>query len=330
MAQSILLYGQTGSFKTSNIAEYIEWLYARYGGIVRGVFGDNFGPCRQQIKDGILQAVDLTAVKDPLGMLLLFSKGYWPEEITPEGQIIKMWPKGSKPNFNGVAGYAIEGFDENAELIMRDLEAKKQSTGEPLGLCGKDSPAMFDLINGERVDYAMVSRGSYRFLQLQTYRYYKLGFKGLPVPWVAVTSHEYFKGATKESPSTKWGVSLAGPALTKVIPQWFDHCLHFECINVEAQAQRQVGNKIVTDKVTRAGSHAHFAPHMIDNRRWYAKLGVEPYLMAHIYRQWPSGYIPLLMQEDGQYVSSVRTLLELIDPAPSPATAEGAHGESLT
>lgn len=298
MAQSILCFGVTGSFKSSNAAEYVEWLYARYGGITRGLFGDNFGPLSRQVNDGLLDAWDLTGEPDPLGCILRASEGYWPEKLV-NGRVVG--DKLIKNNFNGVSGYLIEGFKENADLFMRMLEKKKWDTGEPL--MGHHA----DMVYGVPVTYAMSSRGTYFFVQNQTHRYFKLGFKGLPVPWVMVTSHECVNAK-----KGVYGVAVAGTALARDVPQWFDHTLHFDKGLVEVSVR--VGNKI--EKIHRVGGRAFFDEHVRDNVKWQAKLGVDTYTKAGIYQKWPMGYIPLLMQEDGALTSSIRTLLEVIDPMP--------------
>lgn len=315
MANSILLYGVTGSFKTANAAEYVKFLRDAYGGVTRAIFGDNIGPCRELVRDGLIDAWDITQMPNPLACVILASQGYWPERLEngkPVGDRL------IKDNFDGVSGYLIEGFKENADLFMRMLERDRQATGEPL--VGEHSTTYGNVV----VNYAVSSRGTYQFAQTQTHRYFKLGFKGLPVPWVMATSHEYAK--KKEG---IYGVAVAGSALAKVAPQWFDHCLHFEKVTTETTI-RDAANKLV--KVPRDGSRAWFTGHQIENIRWQAKLGVEPWMLAHIYKTWPMGYVPLVMSGSGEewkYDSSIRNLLEVIDPAPAvdnPAENEGNAG----
>ena len=305
MAKTILLYGPSGSFKTSNIGQAAQWAVQRYGGVVRGLFGDNYGPLGWEVANDIVEPWSLTTTPDPLACILLAAQGYWPTNLvdgraTDKLAMTKAW--------DGVAGYIIEGLHENGVLIMRNLEQKQRSTGEPL-------VAEFgELVDGLKVQYAMASRGTYGFVQNQTHRYFKMGFAGLPVPWVFVTTHE-FRGKDK-SDKRLVGPMIVGKAMTGVTSQWFDHVLHFEQFNqqvtLSAEEQKTAGVKTVL----RAGSRAWFTRHPdeeVPSLMWPAKLGVEPWLMEHIYGRWPKGYIPLVNNANG-YVSSVRTLLELIDP----------------
>lgn len=308
MAKTLLAYGESSSYKTSNIGEFIEWMYARYGVPVRGLFGDNYGPLRRQIDDGLLIPWNLTTTNDPLAALLLAGEGYWPDKLENGVAVGKSLVKTSLVDFPKVCcGYVVEGFTENGTLIMRNLEKKNQSTGEPL------VASFTETMLGQTVKYAMGSRGTYQFVQNQTHRYFKLGFAGLPVPWVVVSAHEA-KGFDEQG-NPFFGPVIVGKAMIDTIPQWFDHVIHFDKYEFEVP-----GTKIV-----RMGSRAYFTSHKdvkIPTITWTAKLGVEPYLMAHIYDKWPAGYIPLIIsnvaakgaEPQYEYTSSLRTLLELMDP----------------
>jgi len=312
MAQALLAYGPTGSFKTSNAGEFIDFLAVRYNGVTRCLYGDNWAPIADRVDDGWADLWDLTAEVDPLGCILLASQGWWPEKIVdgrPVSTMAGKPPNLVKNNFKGVAGYLIEGLKENASLFMRLMERKRQPTGEPL--VGEHTSTQY----GETVSYAVGSRGTYQFVQNQTHRYFKLGFKGLPVPWVMATSHEY-----KKRVDGIYGVAVAGKALALEAPQWFDYCLHFEKVQVPIQIRVPGPNNTVKlETIERDGSRAWFTSHLIDNVRWHAKLGSTTRNLTEVYARFPRGYIPLVMDmETRQYVSSVRTLLEIIDPAPVP------------
>lgn len=306
--KSLLLYGVTGSWKTSNVGECITFLCERYGGYVRGIYSDNYGPIQSFINSGQLSLWDIRAMPDPLACCILASEGWWPEYIVngvptnKDGDPNKA--KLIKGDFKDVAGYVIEGLKENADIFHRMMERKRQATGEPLA--GEHSASAYQ----QAVQYAVSSRGTYGFAQSQTHRYMKLGFLGLPVPWVIATSHEYAKKA-----EGIYGVAVSGKSLAKVVPQWFDNSLHLEKVTLD---ERIVVNKKEIS-APRDGSRAWFVSHAIDNVRWPAKLGVEPWQMPEVYDKWPMGYIPLLTTgkgEDWRYTSSVRNLLELIDPGP--------------
>ena len=61
------------------------------------------------------------------------------------------------------------------------------------------------------------------------------------------------------------------------------------------------------------------------NMMWPAKLGVSPRIQAQVEKKWPGGFVPILMDENGEYVSSVVDLLNVIDPPPASEVVEEAQ-----
>jgi hypothetical protein len=323
MARTLLIYGPSSSGKSANMGAAVDFIATRYGLPCRGIYGDNYGTVQRRIDDGWLDLWDLRTTNDPLACLLLAGQGYWPSHIEKgraTGQLVRKTvdyvnPDGSKRTdivVPGIGGYICEGLQENGFLIMRNLEAKQRQTGEPL------LADFGEMVEQLKVQYSMASRGTYAFVQNQTHRYFKLGLAGLPVEWTFVTTHD-FTGLDKAGKQIV-GPSVVGPGLTRRVPEWFDHVIHFEQSMVEialdAEESRRAGG---VKSVKRSGTKAHFCKHSdadLPRLLWPAKLGVDPTLMAHIYRTWPRGYVPMLMDREGNLTSSIRDLLELIDPVP--------------
>lgn len=324
MAQTILLYGSSGGFKTSNAGEFSDFVCTRYAGpeygaVTRAICGDNFGPLRPRIASGQVQMWNLRTTPDPLSCLILAGQGYWPNCLE-DGRAIFDDRQGyglqltTPAEYAGIGGYIVEGLHENAMLIMRSLEKKQRATGEPLVAIHEETVAKL------KVQYAMASRGTYGFTQNQTHGYFALGFAGLPVPWVLATSHE--ARSIDKTGKKVVGIGLAGKAMTEVITQWFDHVLHFDRFAQTVMLPADQAKIAGTAKVTRMGTRAHFAPHMdseVPTLMWPAKLGVTPEKAQEIYRRFPAGYMNLQLAPGGEYITSVRTLLEMIDPASSSA-----------
>ena len=216
MARTLLLYGKTGSTKTSNAGQLIEYLYERFQVPVRGVFGDNRGPVQTQVNSGKLIPWDITTHPDPLGCIIAASKGYWPSKLD-DGVATGPLKMTTTDEMQGISGYLCEGLSENGQLIMRDREDKKISTGEPL------VAETLEPITGQadlKIAYAMGSRGTYQFAQIQTHRYVKNGFAKLNVPWAIFTAHQI---RTFDKYNNRvLGPVIVGKALVESIPQWFD------------------------------------------------------------------------------------------------------------
>ena len=296
------MYGKTGSTKTSNLGQLVEYLYSRFGVPVRGVFGDNRGPLQTQVNSGKLIPWDITSHPDPLGCVIAAGMGYWPvglSEGTATGrlELTKDWGE--------VCGYLVEGLTEIGQLILRDREEKGIASGQPLQ--GWENPPEAIAYSDLKLTYRGSSMGTYGQAQAQTHRYVKNGFAKLPVPWAIFTAHQKRSIDKFNNPTN--GPVIVGKALISDIPQWFDSTLHLETYFQSVPVK--VGGKVKS--VERRAARAFFESHKTDNLEWPAKLGVPPELMCEFYKKWPEGFVPLVLDEAGNYVSSVRQLMEMID-----------------
>jgi len=307
MARTCLLYGESGSTKTSNLGQLVEYLYSRYGVPVRGIFGDNRGPVQTQVNSGKLIPWDITSHPDPLGCIIAAGMGYFPTKL--EDGIAVGDLKLTQPHeWQNVSGYIIEGLTEIGHLIMRDREQKGISSGEPLQ--GHENPP--ELLTGSnlKLTFLGASRGTYGQAQSQTHRYVKNGFAKLPVPWAFFSAHQ--KKAFDKHGNPVYGPVIVGKALIADIPQWFDTTIHMDKYFYDVGVKAAKG-RVTT--VTRQGARAYFTSHkdsQVPTVIWPAKLGVPPELMADIFTHWPAGYVPLVLEGE-KYVSSVATLLQLIE-----------------
>ena len=308
MAKTLLMYGETGSMKSSNAADIVDYLYERWGVPVLGVFGDNRGPLQSQVNRGRLIPWDIYTHSDPLGCIIAASTGYWPVRLE-DGRAVGPLKLRTGDAWNEISGFLVEGLTENGMLIMRDREMKRCSTGEPLVALTSE------LIAGtnETIHYAMGSRGTYQFAQIQTHRYVKNGFAKLPVPWVIMTAHES-KG-TDENGRPVYGPVIVGRAMIDTIPQWFDNTIHMDKYFFDVTVTGKDAKKTKTT-IKRQGARAFFTGHVdaaIPTVFWAAKLGVPTDLMMEIFDAWPEGYVPLTLDRAGKYCSGVRDIIEMID-----------------
>jgi hypothetical protein len=112
--------------------------------------------------------------------------------------------------------------------------------------------------------FAMGSRGTNLFVQTITHRYF-LELKGLPVPWVLVTTHEG-KGED-DNKRAVFGPMIVGKAGIDKIPGWFEHTIHFEKFSYLA------GDK----KTMMTGSRMYFDSHadaQLPSVIWPAKVSM--------------------------------------------------------
>src|SRR5271157_115049 len=83
-ASTILMYGDSGTGKTSQIGEIAKWHHARTGRITRLISADSgWDPLMDLIitphnPSGIIEAWNIAYVQNPLPVLIKLSEGYWP------------------------------------------------------------------------------------------------------------------------------------------------------------------------------------------------------------------------------------------------------------
>jgi len=297
MARTLLIYGESGTYKTANGGQIADYIYETTGKLTYLASADSsWGPMADQIRRGIICPWNLKACTMPLPALMKASRGMWPQRFRDvEAGIMDEKVVMVSIDWSKVGAIIVEGLYMIAELLVNDLISKQRATGEPLS-------AVF---TEDGVNFADTSRGTYKFVQRQT-NMYVTNFSALPCRWVVFTGHEG-KGRDTSGRMTM-GPAVIGQAATDKVAQWFEMTLHHDSYQY-------------TDPKTKAakfGVRAYFERHPdadITNIFWPAKMSVEPMVKAQVYRLWSSGYVPLLLRENGEYESGVHTLLHVIEEA---------------
>ena len=90
MAKSILLYGETGTFKTSQIKYLARYIYERYGKTTRVIFtGASDGDLTKPEENaGIIESYRISSLTDPLPAIRKLAKGYWPRVAEVQGKYV--------------------------------------------------------------------------------------------------------------------------------------------------------------------------------------------------------------------------------------------------
>lgn len=320
MARTILNYGILGTFKTSVAGQFARWLNEQYGGVTRMLTSDSgFGPVQEEIDAGIIHPWSLNSCTMPVAVVKRVSKGYWTADLNTRTGIgdekkLVLTPESHWPLING---YIIEGITRNAELYRLDSERKDRKLGEPLQ--GSDL-AVQQTELGEK--YLMNSRATYQAAQRFTADYVER-FKGLPCHWVMYTGHQSRGEDDNGRPCL--GPEVAGKALNSVVGGWFENTLHSQQYRFKKKITR--GGKAIEVETT--GTKLFFMAHPDPDSKtlfWPAKLGVTPRIQARINNKYPEGFIPLLINENGEPTSGIRDLMDMIDPPPA---VEGVQLDSV-
>jgi hypothetical protein len=301
MAKTLLLYGSSGTYKTTQCGEFVEYLYARYGKPVRVLTGDSgYGPLMKQVREGKALVWDITNVPLVFGVIMKVAEGWWPTRLAngigdPESMAL------APDIMDACSGIVCEGLTRFAELLGPHFAAKPDTATHKNGAKGS-----INLVEHGQ-ESVTPNVGTYGAVQVATQRYVKK-FKALPLPWVMFTAHEN-KGKDDISKLPVLGVAVMGQAITGLVTGWVETSLHTEPY---IYATKTKSGK----EVKKTGVRAYFTLHPdsdMPHMTWPAKLGIEPAAAAKVWEKWEDGFIPFTMDAKGVQTSGIWDFLQLID-----------------
>lgn len=270
---TMILYGPTGSRKTSQLGEFAKYIYEKTGKSTRliSMDGGGWGPVQDLINVGIIDAWRIVEEENPKVAIIKASRGLWPDKIVNGlrvGKATEPAPSNRKVALKDVGAYAIEGLTSIAAALMRDMVSKGQKSSEDV--VSKFTEVDTDL--GAPEQFGAPSRSHYGFAQnliLDIIR----NFSALPVERVAYTALEG-KGEDKISKALTYGPQVAGQALTAAIPQYVGDCLHFEDFMLEKGVDPNNSKQKLQELNVRAWFNAH--PDTQTGVLWPAKARIVP------------------------------------------------------
>lgn len=226
MARSGVIYGATGSFKTTAVGHFARWI-AETSGKATHLFTASaeggWEPCQEEVNAGMILPYKCDVNSIPLPIMRKISQGYWPQnpEETDISQVRFVMTDWSK-----VGGIAVEGLTSLGTMLMRHCADKNLKTGQegtstfqqPINVGG----------NVEYETFAQNSKGHYGFVQNQLYSLVS-NFASLPVAYVLFTGHEK---KYAEDGELQCGINVPGKAITPLVPTWLGDCIHAQDYNV--------------------------------------------------------------------------------------------------
>lgn len=253
---TLVLYGPTGSRKTSQLGEFAKYIYEKTGKKTRliSMDGGGWGPIQDLINVGIIDAWRIVEEEWPKVAIIKASRGMWPDKIVNGlrvGKATEPMPANRRTALKDVGAYAVEGWTSIANALMRDAVTKGQKINEDV--VSKFTEVESDFGAGE--SFGAPSRGHYGFAQnliLDIIR----NFSALPVERVAYTALEG-KGEDKLTKALTYGPQVAGNAITASIPQYVGDCLHFEDFDIEVGVDPNNAKQKLTQANVRAWYTAH-------------------------------------------------------------------------
>jgi hypothetical protein len=224
---TILIYGPSGSYKTTQIGYFSEYIYELTGKQTRliSMDGGGWGPVQAHINAGFIDAWRITEEEEPMALLRKAGRGAWPKKIGKNGIRIGDLDEPTRDErpraLRDVGAYAIEGLSSISRRLLGHMANKNIAAGQASGTIFMEGDEQF----------GSPSQGQYGSAHAQILDLIR-GFSSLPVERVLYTALEG-KGQDDFTKKTVFGPEVVGKALTASIPQYVGDCLHFDDFTIE-------------------------------------------------------------------------------------------------
>jgi hypothetical protein len=271
-AEVTLLYGASGTTKTSQIGQLAEYIWDKHQLKTRLVTSDGggFDVIRDYVDAGIVEVFVVGATTDhPLEAWEKLTTGFWP---AVEGQPTREW----KCSVEGVGAYAFEGLTSLGDLMISYLRRDGKRLSQDPNYALKDGDTQF---YGSNMTY-------FGFAQDRVDDYV-MKSDMLPVRKVLWTALEA-KGEEDGTKLPTFGPDIAGKKSISRASQWFGDCIHLE-MYVQQQSQKDKNDqmKVVTRPVMYLKPHAD----PVTKIPFPAKLRIPPALLPEFDQQVPDGFL---------------------------------------
>lgn len=272
-ANTLLVYGETGTYKTSNVGRFARYVYERTGKPTRLVSADGGGwmPVQAEIDAGIIDALRIVEAEQPLPLLRKLGQGYWPID----GKLVLS-------DLSDVGAYAVEGLTSIPMLLLRHLVKTGRKVSEEV--IGKFEEEIE--VDGKKVKetFSAPSRSHYGFIQNFVLDMLA-AFRALPVERVLFTAHEG-KGSDDITNQMVYGPATVGKAITDRIPSEVGDLLHFYATPVG-------GNRAKLEIRCFMDKHPDTQTQVL----WPAKTRLQPEQLEEFNKRWPERSFSLTLDQ---------------------------------
>lgn len=307
MARSGIIYGDSGTLKSTAAKHFSHYIYERTGKetFLLSMDGGGWGPMQPEIDAGLISAYRCN-VEVPLPTLRKISQGYWPANVlaerAAETDLVPI-------DFRRFGGMAVEGVTSISQAMMRHLADRGIRTGED-----PTSPFKQQVrVNGAVVteQFAGNSRAHYNFVQNQLYSLIT-NFNSLPLEYVLFTGLE--ARAEEDDRTLIYGPQIAGKKATALIPSWVGDCIHAQGFAVRrtievpdpTDSKKKVQSEVV-DTVVRMYFQKH--PDPVTGIMYPAKPRVSPEAIPKLQEVYSGGYFePTLTEGFDRYLHTIDRL----------------------
>jgi hypothetical protein len=325
MAKSILIYGVTGSYKTTQSRFLAKYIYKKYGKKIRVIYtgASDGGLTDPEERAGILESFRLGLRSNPLPVLRRLAKGYWPRVVTKDGKQTLQLVEPTAQTWQEVGAIVLDSLSMGAEEGMRDTVDKGRPMAQEAVTPFRESVQIVDqtgkVLEVEEV-FAAPALAHYGFGQN-----FAVGLinalSSLPVEIVMFTAMEK-KGEEEDASgrSTIYGPDMPGKKLTPKIGGLVGDLIHFDQYFVEELVPSidpatnkpiMKDNKPLMEKVLLSKTRAYFVKHP-DSKTgitFPAKPRIVSSKWPELLKKWPGGYFePTLENGIDMYLEEIDRL----------------------
>ena len=285
MARSGVIYGPTGTYKTTAAKHFAHYIARKTGKATAFLSADGggWGPCEPEIAVGMIDPYRI----HPRGVpqtLRLVGRGYWPNK---DGNFLPF-------DYERFGGLVVEGWTSIAVGLLRYLsENGVDIGGETRAKLGTFTAPI--MVNGAQVDerFFSTTRGDYGEMPKQL-NAFTLNVSSLPFDYVLFTALD--RTGEDDNRATIGGPDIPGKASLYAAPQWVGDCIHAQDYETNVMVKlpppgNPKGEKIDTELVQKVVRY-HFVSHTdpVTGVRFHCKPRVVPEQIAGLYKEFPGGY----------------------------------------
>jgi len=277
MARSGVIYGSTGSYKTTAAKHFAHYIAKRTGKatLLLSADGGGWAPCQPEIDAGMICAYRIS----PRGVpqtLRKVGQGYWPD---PDNNFCPV-------DYEKFGGIVVEGWTSIAVALLRYLsENGIDIGGESRAKLGTFTARVN--VEGSEISekFWSTTRGDYGEMPKQL-NSFTLNLTSLPYEYVLFTALD--KVGEDDTRSTIGGPDIPGKQSLYSAPQWVGDCIHAQ----DYQTKRLVKVKDVEMEVVETLVRYHFVSHTdpVTGIKYHCKPRVTPEKVTALYKIFPGGF----------------------------------------
>jgi len=248
-----LIYGASGTRKTSNIGLIALYVWQKYHKRTRMITldGGGFDPLLSLVEEGIIIPwVLIGRNKLTTNVIDLAVQGYWPKEPDdPSSPLVSP----TSATWEDIGFYAIEGLTSMGDSFIRILKRDKASLSQDPSYTYSEEAVEVD---GKKrvISYSGGNMTYFGFAQDQLYDFV-MKTHVLPCEKVLWTALEG-KGEEEGSRAPVYGPAIVGRKSTGKATQWFGNSVHIEQLISEKYDDKTKQTEVIESPIMYTRTHA--------------------------------------------------------------------------